>query len=147
MRIAAFMLAVLAAGCAAPASDLEQGETDPGSTTTSTTTVAVQVPDPPREPYRVEREFTDSLGRKPVNLRVRPGRSAVVTFVDSASVARPIPEQRESALLVARRLWNQIGRNEQVDTVAVTFTSHAELSDQKKDVEFFFYPQELGGPR
>jgi len=148
MRIAVVVLAVLAAGCAAPAPDSEQDETDAGSRTTTTTTVAVATPDSgPREPYQVEREFTDSLGRKPVNLRVRPGRAVAAAFVDSASLTHPVPEQRADALVVARQLWNEIGRAAAVDTVAVTFTSHAEPNAGKKDIEFFFYPGDLGAPR
>jgi len=140
----------LAAGCAAPGPDAAEREQDRASTTTTTTTTVITstVPDPgARGPNRVERQFAGPSGRKPVDLRVRPGRSVAATFVDSGSLALSIPEQRDRALAVARQLWIQIGRDESVDTVGVTFTNHADLGARKKNVEFFFYPKDFEGPR
>ena len=117
----------------------------PGGAATVVDTVSVPVPHEEGGAYVVEREFQDSLGRKPVSLRVKPDSRASVTFVDSTVLTQPVMEQRRQAQAIARRLWDQYGRAEGVDTVVVTFTNREDFRSGKTEQEFFFYPSDLGG--
>lgn len=147
--LAAALLLAVAAGCSPADESVDRREETPDRTTSSTTLVVERVASIPDSegPNEVQRDFTDSRGRKPVDLRIRPGHSVVATFVDSASSAAPIPEQRSEALRIARELWNAMGKTEKADTVAVTITNHPTKAPGKRTAKFYFYPPELNVAR